>query len=82
METQSCFVCVFLIITDVEDFLKCLLVILNSSVESSLFRSAPYFFKTGFFFLLMTNFLSSLYNLEIRPLSNVQLVKIFSHSVG
>ena len=30
----------------------------------------------------MTNFLSSLYVLEIRPLSDVGLVKIFSHSVG
>ena len=30
----------------------------------------------------MTNFLSSLYILEIRPPSDVRLVKIFSHSVG
>ena len=30
----------------------------------------------------MTNFLSSLYILEIRPLSDVGLVKLFSHSVG
>ena len=30
----------------------------------------------------MTNFLSSLYILEIRPLSDMELVKIFSHSVG
>ena len=30
----------------------------------------------------MTNFLSSLYILEISPLSDVGLVKIFSHSVG
>ena len=30
----------------------------------------------------MTNFLSYLYILEIRPLSDVGLVKIFSHSVG
>ena len=30
----------------------------------------------------MTNFLSSLYVLEIRPLSDVGLMKIFSHSVG
>ena len=30
----------------------------------------------------MTNFLSSLCILEIRPLSDVGLVKIFSHSVG
>ena len=32
--------------------------------------------------LLVSNFLSSLYILEIRPLSDVGLVKIFSHSVG
>ena len=30
----------------------------------------------------MSNFLSSLYILEIRPLSDIGLVKIFSHSVG
>ena len=30
----------------------------------------------------MTNFLSSLYILEFRPLSDVGFVKIFSHSVG
>ena len=30
----------------------------------------------------MSNFLSSLYILEIRPLSDMGLVKIFSHSVG
>ena len=30
----------------------------------------------------MTNFLSSLYILKIRPLSDVGLVRIFSHSVG
>ena len=30
----------------------------------------------------MTNFLSSLHIFEIRPLSDVGLVKIFSHSVG
>ena len=30
----------------------------------------------------MSNFLSSLYILEIRPLSDVGLVKIFTHSVG
>ena len=32
--------------------------------------------------LLVSNFLSSLYILEFRPLSDVGLVKIFSHSVG
>ena len=36
----------------------------------------------GLFGILMSSFLSSLYNLEIRPLLDVVLVKIFSHSVG
>ena len=61
------------------NILKCLSAILDSSVESSLFGS-PFFI--GLFVLLMTNFLSSFYILEIRPLSDVGLVKIFSHSVG
>ena len=53
----------------------------DSSVESSLFRSVlHFFFELGI--LLVTNFLSSLYILEIRSLSDVGLVKIFSHSVG
>ena len=69
-------------IKDVEHFLKSLSAILDSSVESSLFRSILNFFFIGLFVLLMTNFLSSLYILEIRPLSDVRLVKIFYHSIG
>ncbi|CAO2577634.1 CSE1L [Lemmus lemmus] len=38
--------------------------------------------RTRVFVLLMTNFFSSSYILEISPLSNVELVKFFSHSVG
>ena len=34
------------------------------------------------FGILMSSFLSSLYILEISPLSDVVLVKIFSHSVS
>ena len=67
---------------DVEHFLKCLSANLDSSVESSLFRSVLHFFFIRVFVLLMTNFLSSLYILEIRPLSDVGLVKILSHSLG
>ena len=66
---------------DTEHFLKCLSAILDSSVKSSLFRSALNFF-IGSCDLLVSNFLSSLYILEISPLSDVGLVKIFSHSVG
>ena len=53
---------------------------LKSSVKSSLFQSIP--FLNGLFVLLMSSFWSSLYNLENSPLSNVGLMKIFSHSVG
>ena len=74
-------ICIFLMTKDVELFLKCLSAILDSSVESSLVRSVLQFF-IGLFVLLMTNFLSSLNILEIRSLSDVGLVKIFSHSVS
>ena len=66
---------------DVEHFLKCFSANLDSSVESSLFRSVLHFL-IELCDLLVSNFLSSLYILEIRPLSDVGLVKIFSHSVG
>ena len=59
---------------DVEHVLKCLSAILDSSVESSLFRSVLHFFLIGLCDLLVSNFLSSLYVLEIRPLSDVELV--------
>ena len=39
-------------------------------------------FLIGLFASLESNFLSSLYILDIRPLSDVGLVKIFSQSVG
>ena len=54
---------------------------LGFSVESSLFMSVLYFF-IGLCVLLVSNFLSSLYILEIRPLSDEGLVKIFSQSEG
>ena len=52
---------------DVEHFLKCLSVILDSSVESFLFRSVlHFFFFTGLCDLLVFDFLISLCILEIR----------------
>ena len=39
-------------------------------------------FSIGFFGSLVSNFLSSLYILDITPLSDIGLVKIFSQSVG
>ena len=74
-------ICISLIAKDVEHFLKYLSAVLDSSVENILFKSVLHF-VIRLCVLLMTNFLSSLYILEIRPLSDTGLVKIFSHSVG
>ena len=62
---------------DVEH-LKCFSVVRDSSIENSLFRSLP-LLLIGLFDLLVSSFLSSLC---IGPVSDVKLVKIFSHSVG
>jgi hypothetical protein len=74
-------ICIYLIIKDVEHFLRCFSAIRYSSVENSLFSSVPNFL-IGLFDSLEPNFLNSLYIFDISPLSNVGLVKIFSQSVG
>ena len=48
---------------------------------STLFSCVPHFL-IGLFGILMSNSLRSLYILEFSTLSDVGLVKIFSHSVG
>ena len=53
----------------------------DSFVEYSLFRSVPHFLNCSFV-LLMSSFLCSLYILEISPFFDVELVKIFSQSIG
>jgi hypothetical protein len=68
--------CIFLIIKGGEHFFRCFLVIQDSSVEKSLFSSVAQFL-IGLFGFLESNFLISLYILDISPLSNVGLVKIF-----
>ena len=73
--------CISLMAKDFEHFLKCLSAISVSSVVNSLFSSAPHFL-ISLFGVLVASFLSSLYILEINALSDVGLVKIFSHSVG
>ena len=49
-------------------------------IENSLFRSVPELL-IGLFGSLISSLLSSLYILDVSPLSDMELVKIFSHSV-
>ena len=73
--------CIYLMIKYIGQFLTCPLVIWNSSAVNSLFSSVPNFL-IGMFYILMSSFLSSLCILENSPLSDVRLMKIYSHSVG
>jgi hypothetical protein len=73
-------ICIFLMIKDVEHFFRCFSTIRYSSVENSLFSSVSHFI-IGLFDYLESNFLSSLYILDISPLSDLGLVKIFSQYV-
>ena len=69
-------ICISLMIKDVEHFFRCFSVIWYSSVENYLFSSVPHFL-IGLFGFLESSFLSSLYILDIYPLSDVGSVNLF-----
>jgi hypothetical protein len=60
---------------------KCFLVIQDSSCKNSLFNSVFHFLFV-LFGLLISNFFSSLYIIDINPLLILELVRIFAHSGG
>jgi hypothetical protein len=62
-------------------YFRCFSAIQYSSDENSLFSSEPHLLMGLFDFPEIT-FLSSLYILDISPLSDLGLVKILSQSVG
>jgi hypothetical protein len=68
-------------IKDVKHFFRCFPAIQYSAVENSLFSCVAHFL-TGLFDFLESIFLSTLYRLDISPLSDLGLVKILSQSVG
>ena len=66
-------------ISDVEHLFICLLAICLSSLEKCLFKSFP-IFKLDYF-LLSLSCRSSLYILDINPLSNIWFTNIFLHCI-
>ena len=73
--------CISLMGSSPEHLFICLWTLCMSSLEKCLFKSFAHF-SIGLLVFLEWSHVSSLYILEIKPLSEVSLANMFSHMVG